>query len=197
MAKVIPRGLLKEIIQGADDWIKAYLAFHYVSASRMGELLEYKNSNGRITSGLRKSKIDIREDAIEWEQPNFKAQKKPTKKAYVLRNERWLYDIIKDWLKLCDEKIFPYKISWTKYKVNRYLKQFGYTSHDLRHSRGTHLSELARYSAFDINRLLGHSRLETSLAYVHPVEMKEKLIKALDDEKELEKKKEFKTDQLI
>lgn len=197
MAKVIPLGTIKQIIEGADDWMKAYLAFHYVSASRMGELIYYKNSNGRITPGLDKSKIDVREDAIEWEQPNFKAPRKPTKKAFVLRKEKWLYDIIKGWLKICDRKVFPYKISWTKYKVNSYLRQFGFSSHDLRHSRGTHLSEKFGYNVFDINRILGHSRLETSLAYVHPTEMKEKLEKVLDEEEKIENKEEFEKEEII
>jgi integrase len=176
MAKVIPYDEVKEIIEQETGWLQAALAIQYAAGSRVGEMIQYENrSKTKTTKGVLRKSFDIREDGIDWVHPNFKAKKKPDKKPFVRKKEKWLYEIIKKWLEVCAEQVIPLRISWVSENINRVLHQKGYTSHDLRHSRATHLVEIYDYNVFEIQEALGHSKIETSAIYVHSSKMKKKI----------------------
>ncbi len=199
MSKLIPYDDIKRIIIEAHGWMKAYLALQYASASRMGELIAYthrfKTKANRKTDGLLKKNFNLTENYIEWKIPQFKRGKNSVKECFVLKEEEWLYEIIKAWLEICKEQVLPYKIAWSNYTLNGYLRQFGYTTHDLRHSRATHLVTKYGYGAFEIKDLLGHAKLESSAVYVHQTRMKEKIQEYYS--KTNKKKPEFETKSLI
>jgi integrase len=62
------------------------------------------------------------------------------------------------------------------------------TSHYLRHSRASHLANIFRCSAYEIQKMLGHALLETSNWYVkvQPADLYNKLGEAKTKLKELE-----------
>lgn len=178
MAKLIPYDKVKEIIEAETDWVRAALAIQYASGCRVGELIEYEKRNKQQTThGIKRSDFVITPEQISWKLPNFKTKSRPQKKAFLRIRERWLYTIIDQWLKVCAEIVFPLRISWHSENINRVLHRYGYTSHDLRHSRATHLLEETDYTPYDLKEMLGHSSIITGQTYVHTLRMKEKLDK--------------------
>jgi len=160
---------------------QALLAFQYASACRIGEILKYKHktTDGQeyVTQGLLKSNITIKDNEIMWQIPNFKCKKKDrvNKIGFVLKDkEQWLWEIIHSWITTSQEQIFQLSESKARQLIREALKPYGYASHTLRKSRGTHLSEWG-YNVYEIMNYLGHIRMETGLSYIAATQMRKKI----------------------
>jgi integrase len=163
---------------------RALIALQYASGSRIGELLEYEHTDGRVTQGLLRKNFLINDEGIFWKMPNFKTKdkKKAWKYPFVLKEERLLYKIILMWLKYLPvgaERIFEIKESWARKLIRDIIRP--YASHALRRSRATHLAEVFNYNVYEISSVLGHSRLDTSMYYVSAAMRKEKMKKKLEE----------------
>jgi len=144
---------------------KAMVATQYALASRAGELIQYTHTNGTETKGLLKSNINFHKGVYICNIPNFKNLKQGFKKPYISPKEKFLYEPFKEWLDMCDEQVFPIRISRYRQLVDAVLPD-GFSSHSLRHSRATHLAEVFGFNAYEIKAFLGHARLDTSAIYV-------------------------------
>ncbi len=186
--------------------VRALIAFQYVSAARIGELLKYNhklvhpnetkkekeyfkkyperaNKERRYiykeSDGLLKSKIYRGKNKISWKMPNFKTKNKSkqSKEPFVLREEKLLWTIITLWLKNCGEQVIDLKESRARQLIRRYLKSK--SSHILRKSRGTHLANIFNYTSYDIRDALGHVSLETGIHYISTANRETKMRKIL------------------
>lgn len=155
---------------------RALIVFQYASAARIGELLWYKHKNGQITHGLIKSNININEEGIYWKLPNFKVknEKKKTKYPFILKEETPFYDIAKEWIVNSSEQIFELRESMARKLIREVLKPFGYGSHVLRKSRATHMAKWG-FTVYEIMEYLGHTKMETGMAYVSTSNMADKI----------------------
>lgn len=163
----IPYWEVKEIINEIEEArTKALAAFQYSGGARIGELLRYTHTDKTITLGLLRSNIWEEGDFLFFKIPNFKNVKKTTKIGIVLiKEEPWLYKPIKFWLEhRKTEQVFDIKERMARLLLSKVLR--GYSSHALRHSRATHLADLGM-DGYEIQELLGHGLLQTSLTYVH------------------------------
>lgn len=80
---------------------------------------------------------------------------------------RELYDLILGYRRDRDgsDELFPYGISWLEEKINTILGEFGHSSHDLRHTRLTDLSNEGM-SLVMLQNFAGHSDPKTTSKYV-------------------------------
>ncbi len=145
---------------------KAMVATQYALAARAGELVEYRHRDGRITHGLLKSNIVLKDGVWYCSIPNFKNPKLTNKLPYLLPLETWVFEPIKNWLDICGERVFDLKVAQFRFLVDKALPE-GFSSHALRHSRLTHLVTEYGFNAYEIQMFAGHARLETSTRYVH------------------------------
>ncbi len=194
MVKVIPyKEIMALLARTKDRQTRALIAFQYVSAARIGELLRYAHASdklvsrkepelGRIekkyeTAGLLKSNITLTPDTIYWVIPNFKVgeanKDKQTKTPFVFKDEEILWAVVTDWLATSGEQVFELRQSRARQLVSKAI--FPLASHTLRRSRGTHLSDLFGFTAYDIRDYLGHVSLETSASYVSTANMMNKM----------------------
>lgn len=191
--EVISYPLVKRIITKCKvKRTRALLAFQYATAARAGELAwkywhevkKFKFVKGRyvVKSRVKESRLSrgptinsfqVHKLGLSWNAPNFKNRRNAFKKAYVFRKEEfWLFKILVDWLKykksLNKRYLFHLGERRIRQLVDAELKKYdkGFSSHVLRHSRGTHLAELTE-NPFVVKDSLGHARLETSQQYIH------------------------------
>lgn len=159
---------------------KALIAFQYASGCRIGELLDYQHTDGSTTKGLLKSNVKIDDESISWEMPNFKVadEKKKLKYPFILKEEGVLWNIIYDWMGRCGEQVFELKQSRARDLIREQIQP--HSSHALRRSRGTHLADTFGYNVYEIMDALGHTKMESSLAYVSAASRKSKMKKALE-----------------
>lgn len=165
----------------------------YGTAARIGELIHYNHSykvikrdgNKRYwtgeyrrkkTEGLRKSEVRIGRDGILITLNNFKNRKREEKEVYISnKREAWLCELIKNYVaNHKDGYLFP---MYRNTAMTLVKNSIGITSHNLRHSRLTHLVRHFGFSNYEIKETAGHASLETSSAYVHlrPGDIKHKL----------------------
>jgi integrase len=183
MVETIGYETIKNIILHiTDKRLQALISFQYASAARLGELIRYKhwpraiwindfrvvNPERVITQGILRNRVYVQPDRISWIMPNFKHIKNVKfrfKEPFVYVEEKWLYDILKEWVEDCTtENIFNLKISQTRKIITEVLKP--YSTHVLRRSRVTHLVDICDMNAFDAMAILGHSKLDTAVYYV-------------------------------
>jgi len=86
-----------------------------------------------------------------------------------------LYYPIKNWLAICGEQVFPFSDRTARELIKKEI--YPLSSHSLRKSRGTHLKSIFGFDAYDIMKVLGHTKIETSLFYVDIDERKTKMLK--------------------
>jgi len=190
--EVISYPLLKRIVLGTKKRrTRALLAFQYATAARAGELAmryvhekkSYKYVDGkyvvkkrefdRVSNGCKVASFRVVAAGIRWEAPNFKNSRDIVKTPYVYKQgEPWLYNILVKWIQRKKEGKKKYLFHLRERRIRQLidgeLKRHnkGYSSHILRHSRGTHLAEITE-NPFVVKEALGHSRLETSQKYIH------------------------------
>jgi len=186
--KVIPYHSLKKIIIDCPNKrTQAIMAFQYAMGNRIGELAkEYthwkwkfikkdkksiRKGNPIISQGIRRDMFIETADTIEWDSPNFKNAKQPTKDAWVFKKEEeWLCNILKDWLDTHKEEKFLFNIRERRLRqlVDSELQRYNedWSSHAIRHSRATHLGEVTE-NPYVVKQVLGHANLETSTRYVN------------------------------
>jgi len=135
---------------------------------------------GYYTSGIQKKDFVDRGEYLEVKRPNFKNNKKPWLYSPIMKEgpEAWIYEEVLDpWLSQYHEPtstIFPWKYTKARELVSEAMRDLGkdeatkkaYSSHHLRHSRGTHLPGEYGYNAYEVRDSLGHSKLDTSNTYV-------------------------------
>jgi len=195
-AEVIPYGVLKNVIVSCSDKrTQALMAFQYGMANRVGEIAKkYRHKKQRRvkktgkmvllgtfwTAGIKREQFVETKDGLEWESPNFKNAKNKYKRAWILKREKWLYDILKARLeeREGEEFLFEIGVSRCRQLVDKELKKHKpeWRSHCLRHSRATHIADLTG-DPFVVKEVLGHARLETSARYINiaKARLKEKL----------------------
>lgn len=174
MVEALSYQQIQDILQRIEDKRTQYIiALQYASAARVGEMIEYKHyQKGQdekpiITHGILRKNIFITPEEISWSMPNFKVKRKDrtTKHPFVLAQEKFLYNIIKDrTLECLTENVIDLKQSHVRKLIREAIKP--YSSHILRRSRATHLVDLFDYNAYDIMYALGHTKLDTSMYYV-------------------------------
>ena len=166
IAKDISYPYIKEVINNIPDLrTKAMVCVQYGLAARCGEIISYTHRDGVETPGLLKSNIVNQKGLYVCNIPNFKNSKRFFKKPYISPKETFLFEPFKAWLDVCDEQVFPLRISRYRTLVKNVLPE-GLASHSLRHSRATHLAEIFGFNAYQIQAFLGHARLDTSAIYV-------------------------------
>ena len=109
----------------------------------------------------------IREGSAQVEWLPQKQKRKGKKAARTCEVSQELYGLILE-LKgdqLASEKLFPYSEDWIKEKLNKILHDFDHTSHDLRHTRLTDLSN-AGMDLVTLQNFAGHSDPKTTSKYV-------------------------------
>jgi len=162
----IPYDQMKEVISNQTSLLsQAIIATQYGLASRAGELIQYKHRDGTITNGLLKENIVERNNLLVCEIPNFKNKSKQWKKPYISKEEKFIYNPIKQYLEYCQNQLFPISDRQFREIIKKGLPD-NLSSHALRHSRATHLAEIFNFDAYEIQAFLGHSRLDTSAIYV-------------------------------
>jgi len=130
------------------------------------------------TRGLLKKMVKVKESNefgryLDIALNNFKASSIKFKNAFVLeKTEKWLYDALVNWVNSLPDfqhKVFTLRISRASELVDKELKKYNekYSTHYLRHSRLTHLSELYDLNVYEIKTIAGHSSIIPSLTYVH------------------------------
>lgn len=95
-------------------------------------------------------------------------QKRKGKKAVrVCKLSEELYRLILDYKgnKLGSERLFPLTTKWINEKINMILDEFGYTSHDMRHTRLTDLSNEGM-DLVTLQNFAGHADPKTTSKYV-------------------------------
>ena len=157
---------IKQVINNIPDLrTRAMVATQYGLSARAGELVSYTHKDGVETPGLLKSNIVNQKGLYVCNIPNFKNKKRLFKKPYISPKETFLFEPFKAWLDVCDEQVFPVRISRYRQLVDAALPE-GFSTHSLRHSRATHLAEIFGFNAYQIQAFLGHARLDTSAIYV-------------------------------
>lgn len=149
--------------------LTAYVAIQYATAARVSEV-----------GALRRKDVQEREDMYIFRLVNRKNKKQPVKYVPVLKAEKWLAEIISDYLKVYDalkkqiEKNYnPAKCEdslWIMKSetARKYIRvKLGINSHALRHSRLTHLATIFDMDLFSLQRIAGHARADTTIIYVH------------------------------
>lgn len=179
MKGVIPLPLIHQIVSSSHIPLeaRALIAFQYSAAARIGELLEYRHTDGTVSRGIQKSNIFVSDSLIKWVQPNFKSKKEKTKEVIVFKEEGVLFHVILDWLSHSGEQVFTLHQSRARELVQKFLRP--YSSHALRHSRATHLAEIYDFNAYEIRDALGHTELGMSAHYVSTANRHKKMLDKL------------------
>jgi site-specific recombinase XerD len=182
--EAISYNLIKEIILSCKvERTQALLAFQYCLGARVGELAKkYKHvyivdgeKNYVITKGIKRTDINLTEDMIRINKPNFKQKKRSLEdmdynRGFVSKkNEEWLYNIIYDWLdKHREEYVFDIEQSRICELIDKELKKYDpkYSTHWIRHARASHIGELTA-DPMAVKDILGHGSVDTSMQYVH------------------------------
>lgn len=185
---------MKEIILNCPSpRTKALLAFQYVLACRVGELVRYKHSASQylnnnkivvavpeyVTSGLLKQ--NMREYPDYWEVlvPNFKqgSGKVQYKTGIIMKDtkENWLRDTCFNWLNMIQgEQVFVFQEETARNLARKALVQLGidaiankgFSSHNLRDSRADHLLKIFHFNIIDVQKTLGHKNLNSTQQYI-------------------------------
>ena len=161
------------------NWVKALKQLKKENPEMAAEYEQEKHYIGYHTEGILIRDIEETEDAIIFHCPNFKNKHQPYVRPFVVKEERWLYDIIRRWYlqraATGAKHLFPCGFTKARVLISEALKPLGidpatkkpYSSHHLRHSRATHLVEIFEFSDYELKEFLGHAKLETSATYVH------------------------------
>ena len=141
---------------------KLIVIFTYGSGFRVGEVIKLKVKDLQLEDGhgwIRDGKGG--KDRMFIIPDKLKEEIEKRIKENCLKPDDWLFRGYKD---------NHYSDSGVRRIVNLARKKAGIakniTPHSLRHSFATHLLENG-YSLIEVNRLLGHSRIETTMIYTH------------------------------
>jgi len=153
---------------------RPFITFMYGTASRVGELIPYTHIYRKVlgdisfleSPGITKGGVLLGPDGVTITLKNFKNKSRPQKDVFISnKREGWICSIIEDYVVNRPEgTLFNFKRHTA---LNMIKKELGIRSHDLRHSRLTHLFRHFDYGNYEIKETAGHSSLETSGIYVH------------------------------
>jgi integrase/recombinase XerD len=144
---------------------RVFINFMYMTGLRKNELLKLKRSDIDLGNGDKKSKCTI------------KLIGKGDKERFVYFSDKFspgLRQQLIDYFNTEPEETNAFNLSWAKLtylvkKMNKYLTERKITPHMFRHSFAKYLLDNGVPITY-ISKMLGHSKIETTMIYLNPTE---------------------------